>query len=414
MARSSYLDPGISVGRPHVSARQLIEGSRMRTICEEINAVDSRHAVSVSQGEWDSSEVRLAWSSLIGRSSHTEQVGRSPEFLDHLLSTHNPSWFHLATMRDAAGSILGVVPLRVKRSSLEFEVSGHVLARSWSRELQILGSIPLLPADPLLHDSLFVALDRGFEDCQAIAMNDVPTDSFLWHHVHESRCLRERFLTYATYGVRHCHVVPLPETMDGYWAKFSAKRRYNLRRQTRILREHFGGRLELRRFDSPHQVGDLIDLISPTAECNGLGQPNKQAYRVDPRHVQSLAERGLLLIYVLIGAGRPCAALMGLKYHGVYYLEQIPRDRSLDRFSPGATAVQLAIEDLIRRTPIRKIDMGFGTPAYRFCSTNVTEPRASVLLLRKTWANRILRRSHATFNFFVDLSKACLNKVSTP
>jgi CelD/BcsL family acetyltransferase involved in cellulose biosynthesis len=410
MPMSFELDPPTSVGRPHISPRQPIASSRIRSACKEFKPVDSRNRVSVSQGEWGASEVRSAWSSLIARSSDAGVLEKSPEFLDHLLSTDDPSRFHLATVRDAAGSILGVVPLRVMRSSLTFEVSARVLARGWSRELRILGSIPLLPADPVVHDALFTALDRGFEDCQAIAMHGVPTASFLWHHVHASRYLRERFLTYAMYGVRDCHVIPLPEAIDDYWTKFSAKRRYNLRRQARMLREHFGGRLALRRFDSPQQVGDLIDVIGRTAECHGLSQWNTQSFRLDRREVESLADRGLLLIYVLMGAGRPCAALVGRKYQGVYYLEQIPRDRGLDRFSPGATAVQLAIEDLIRHTPIRKIDMGFGTPAYRHCSTNATELRASLFLLRRTLANRLLRRSHVTFNFLVDRSKELLRK----
>jgi hypothetical protein len=212
------------------------------------------------------------------------------------------------------------------------------------------------------------------------------------------------------HGVRGCHVIPLPATVDAYWAKFGAKRRYNLRRQARIFRDHFGGRLELRRFDSPHQIGELIDLMTPTGTFDGLRSWNGKDVTTDRRQTESLADRGLLLIYLLIGAGRPCAALMGLKYRGVYYVDAIPRDRGLDRFSPGVTAVQLAIEDLIRHTSIRKIDMGYGTPAYRHSSTNVTEPRASLLLLRRTLANRLLRRTHATFNSLLDLSRACLGR----
>jgi CelD/BcsL family acetyltransferase involved in cellulose biosynthesis len=347
---------------------------------------------------------------LVAKSSDTELVLRSPEFLDHLLGTHEPSGFHLATIRDADGSILGVVPLRVARSCLAFDVAGHVLAGSRSNQVQILGSVPLQPADPLLHDSLFAALDVGFEDCQAIAMSGVPTASFLWHHVHQSRYLKERFLPYAMHGVRECHFIPLPATAGAYWAKFSAKRRYNFKRQTRMLRDRFGGRLELRRFDSPHQIGDLIDLMTPTVKFAGLRSWNGKAVTIDRREAESLADRGLLLIYLVIGAGRPCAALMGLKYQGVYYVDEIPRDHSLDRFSPGATAVQLAIEDLIQHTSIRKIDMGSGTPAYRHSSTNVTEPRASLLLLRRTLANRLLARTHAMFNSLLDVGRACIER----
>jgi hypothetical protein len=339
-------------------------------------------------------------------------LGKCPELVDHLRSSHDSSQFHLALVRDAVGSIVGLVPLCVARSGLRFGFSEHVLAEGRLRAVRILGSVPLLPADPVPHDVLFAALDQAFADCQVIEMPSVPTDSFLWHHVHESAFVKKKFLPYATRGARRCHIIPLPTTVESYLAKFGAKKRYNLKRQTRILRDHFGGRLELRRFDSLHQIGDLFDLITPAGEFAGLRGWGEKAITIDRREAESYATRGLMLIYVLIGAGRPCAALMGLKYQDVYYLDGMSRDRSLDRFSPGSTAIHLAIEDLIRNTSIRRIDLGFGTPAYSHSATNVTEFRASLLLFRRTLANKLLRATLATFESLIDLGKSCIGRVS--
>ena len=281
------------------------------------------------------------------------------------------------------------------------------MAESQSRAVRILGSVPLLPADPVAYDLLFAALDQEFSGCRVISMASVPTESFLWRHVHSSQFLNDRFIPYVVHGVRQCHIIPVPPTVEGYLANFSAKKRYNVKRQTRILRDHFGGRLELLRFDSAHQVGDLLNLITPTAEFHGLTRwGDSRALTIDGHEAESLADRGLLLIYLLVGAGRPCAALMGLKYQGVYHLDSIPRDRSLDRFSPGSTAVNLAIEDLIRNSSMRRIDMGFGSPAHSHSATNVTEPRASVILFRKTLSNRLLRVSHMTFRSLINFAKA--------
>jgi hypothetical protein len=364
-------------------------------------------SICLSQDNWDSPEVRLAWANLIAGSSDAERLGKSPEFLDHLRSINDPSRFYLATVRDAAGTLCGVVPLCVARSGLRFDISGNVLAESRSRAVRILGSVPLLPADPVAYDLLFAALEREFTNCQVISMASVPTESFLWRHVHESQFLNERFISYVMHGVRRCHVVSVPPTVEAYFANFSAKRRYNVKRQTRILREHFGGRLELQRFDSAHQVGDLLNLITPTDDFAGLTRwGSSRALTVDRNEAESLAVRGLLLIYLLVGAGRPCAAVMGLKYRGVYHVDSMPRDRSLDRFSPGSTAVHLAIEDLIQDTSMHRIDTGFGSPAHPHSATNVTEPRASLLLFRKTLSNRLLRVSHATFESLINLGKA--------
>jgi Acetyltransferase (GNAT) domain len=365
------------------------------------------YSIRLSQADWDSPEIRIAWASLIAGSSDTDRLGKCPEFLDHRRSVNDPSGLYLATVRDGAGSICGVVPLCTTSTGLKFEISRIVLAESRSRAVRILSSVPLLPADMVAHDLLFAAIDREFADCQAISMVSVPTDSFLWDYVRESKFLNAEFIPYVMHGVRLCHVIPLPSTVGAYFANFSAKRRYNLKRQTRILRDHFSGRFELQRFDSPHQVGNLLNLVTPTGGFAGLRRwGGSGVLTIDRRDAESLAARGFLLVYLLIGDGRPCAALMGLKYGDVYYVDAIPRDCSLDRFSPGSTALQLAIEDLIRNTSIRRIDMGFGAPAYSHSATNVTEARASLLLFRKSLSNRLRRFTHATFDSLIELGKA--------
>jgi Acetyltransferase (GNAT) domain len=309
----------------------------------------------------------------------------------------------------------GLVPLCIAPWGLKIDVPGRVLAESRSPAVRILGSVPLLPADTVAHDLLFATPHQEFSGCQAIFMASVPTNSFLWDYVRESNFISWKFLSYAMHGVRLCHVIPLPATVESYFANFSGKRRYNVKRQTRIRRDHFGGRLELRTFDSPNQIGDLFNAITPRGEFAQLmrwGQT--RALTTDRREAESLSARGLLLIYLLIGAGRPCAALVGMKYKGAYYVDSIPRDRSLDRFSPGSTAVYVAIEELIPNTSIRRIDMGFGSPTYPHSATNATEPRASLLLFRKTLSNRLRRLTHATFEKLVEVGKAQIEKPSTP
>ncbi|HEX3448089.1 MAG TPA: hypothetical protein VHS97_07525 [Isosphaeraceae bacterium] len=144
------------------------------------------YSIRVSEDDWDSPEVRLGWARLIAGSLDSDLLGKCPEFVDHLRSTNDPSRFYLATVRDAAGSICGVVPLCIAPSGLKFEISGKVLAESRSPAVRILGSVPLLPADPVAHDLLFATLHQGFSGCQAISMASVPTNSFLWDYVRES------------------------------------------------------------------------------------------------------------------------------------------------------------------------------------------------------------------------------------
>ncbi len=151
------------------------------------------YSICLSRDNWDSPEVRSAWTRLIASASDAERLGNSPEFLDHLRRINDPSRFYLATVRDAAGTICGVVPLCTAPSGLKIEVSGRVLAESRTRAVRILGSVPLLPADGVAHDLLFATLYQEFSGCQAISMASVPTSSFLWNYVRESKFLEWEF-----------------------------------------------------------------------------------------------------------------------------------------------------------------------------------------------------------------------------
>jgi hypothetical protein len=64
-------------------------------------------------------------------------------------------------------------------------------------------------------------------------------------------------------------------------------------------------------------------------------------------------------------------------------------DPAFNRFSPGPTLLHLLVADLIRRRSMDPIDLGFGEPAYQHSSTNVTESRAMVFLLRRSVANQM-------------------------
>jgi len=209
------------------------------------------YSLRLSQHDWNSPVIQHAWADLIAGSPNPNVLGNSPQFFDHLRRFGDCSGFFLATVRDGVGAIRGVVPLGVTRSGLRFDVAGRVLWEWRAPAIRILGSLPPLPADPAAHDLLFAALDAEFADCAAIAMTSVPTESFLWHYFHRSQSLESRFLVYAIDGVRGCHTIPLPPTVEEYRASLGAKKRYNLNRQVRLLRDRGGGRLEFAA-SSPH------------------------------------------------------------------------------------------------------------------------------------------------------------------
>ena len=82
------------------------------------------YSIRVSQDDWDSPEVRLEWARLMAGSLDADLLGKCPKFVDHLRGINDPCGLFLTTVRDAAGSICGVVPLCFTRPGLKFEISG--------------------------------------------------------------------------------------------------------------------------------------------------------------------------------------------------------------------------------------------------------------------------------------------------
>jgi CelD/BcsL family acetyltransferase involved in cellulose biosynthesis len=371
---------------------------------------ESSYSLVITRAGSRSAETRCAWESLISSAKNVGTLAESPPYFDLLHDSGEPGRLALAQVRNGTGAIVGIVPLLVEPVFLRFDLSGYVLAETGSKGVTILGSLALLPPRPSVYNLFFKKLSEEFPDCGMIALKGVSTTTPFWDYLQQSRWLREVFDVYLPDAVRYCHMIPLPASYDLYVSRFNAKRRYNMRRQRRLLRDHGAGRLELERFDSTEQLPELIEIVR---ELGGVVAPARRGLMQSPYaplvsdvELKGLAKRGLLLSYVLSHGGRPCAAALGMVHGRIYYLNSLLRDRTLDRFSPGTTLLDLLVEDLIHRGAVDLIDFGFGEPCYRHSATNVTEARAPVLLMRPTTPNRIRRRAHSAFKGFVEGVKA--------
>ena len=348
---------------------------------------------------WRSPELRAVWEQFIQARDNHDALYQTPKFFEHLHATVTLDDLSLLTVWTADRSLAGVVPLRVARWSLSFDLSGYLLGESILRAVVVLGSQPLIPSDPALHDRLFITIGDAFPDCDAIGMDSVPSDSFLWRHCHDSKAIRDHFLVHIPYGRQACHTIPLPATFEEYLGKLTAKKRYNLRRQVRLLRAFANGALDLRRIETPDEVPLLLESVSALRRV-----PPAPG---DDLRLMDLARRGILLAYLLFCGERRCAVVMGLQHDSTYRLDEMAHDQSIAALSPGSTMLFLMIEDLIRHR-IDLIDFGYGEPAYPYRSTNVPVRRGTILLLRKTFVNRLRRTGHWTFRTVITLIKHLL------
>jgi CelD/BcsL family acetyltransferase involved in cellulose biosynthesis len=357
-------------------------------------------------------EVLDDWQALVAEGSSLYALYQSPQWFEHLRHTEPADRLLLTIARDDVGRTVGVVPVQVGRHDLLFEGKSRLLWKSPLKTAFILGSQPLLPPDDGLHDALFRSLHERLSGCDAVYLHCVPTDSFLWSYLQRSPSVRQQFLFHLPAGVRPFHAIALPGSYGDYLAQFGKKKRYNLKRQVRLLREHGAGQLDLERIATPGQVSAFTGAVEELAQKSW--QPDARDLVEDPaifyRKLADLAERDLLRSYVLRCAGQACAYVLGYQFRGVYHYANVGYDQALKAFSPGTVLLWLLLEDLFAHVPPQLVNFGIGHSRYKEEFGNLHSEDASVLLLRKTPANRLRRGCHATFRSLRGLARQLLRR----
>lgn len=242
-----------------------------------------------------------------------------------------------------------------------------------------------MPETPRAIDSLMDALLTKFPGAGGLEFFGVDADSRFRRCLERANSVRRSFLVEHRPGLHRIDLISLPDSFEKFLAKYDSKKRYNLKRQLRVARESVGGDLVLERIERPDQVFGFLKDVAALNGPNGAEPcPNEvELYR-------DLADRGLLLGYVLKAAGRPIACLMGNEYGETYMVDWTRYNREFRELSPGTTMLYLAIEDLIRQQRFTLINLGYGSPKCEFRSTNSSVAFLSFWLIRKTWTSQFL------------------------
>jgi hypothetical protein len=199
-------------------------------------------------------------------------------------------------------------------------------------------------------------------------------------------------------------------------ARYSAKRRYNLRRQVRLLQEQLGGDLSLQRYESIHDVPRLLqdwEYLWQTRVLAGTtrGRRSGLGPGVEERF-NTLARLGLLRSYGLKQGERPIALIVGYHYGPTYLLAKTLHDPGYNAYSPGTTLLHMAIEHLITLKTITRINLCYGNPAHDFRSTNVEIDYASYWLIPRSWKSRLLLAGYSCLRYNIKLAKAAITAIT--
>ena len=345
-----------------------------------------RFELNVATAYHDRPDILAAWHRMLAAAAGPETLYQSPQFFNHLIDMDqgrdaNHELFLVRRSVDYA--IVGFIPVRTLPCRIAFHAGPVPLFGRTLRACQILGSVPLLdPAEPGLAEFIARQLLVRFAQCHVLYLQAVPQDG--WKGI-------AGVAAYVLNGWRACHTQPLPDGVDAYLKHFSAKKRYNLSRQVRLLTEA-AGPLHVLRIDQPGQVGAMLDAMVATDASRAAGRAGEQA------RLQSLARHGLLLSYVIRCGENDVAVVYGMRSASVWHVYKILCRQDYMHLSVGTSAIHLAVQDVLAHFTFDHIDFGYGTPHAEFRSTHALETRGLVLLHRARSRTAWLLNVHGRYD----------------
>jgi hypothetical protein len=370
----------------------------------------SSWTVLVSAANPNSVGLRREWRELLDVSDDPFALYQSPEWFDHVRDVQgiasSPNF--LAIRRGVHRGLVAVIPMLVTSERCQFPL---VLGRSyWTRPIEMIKLVSgclLIRPDSDSYNGLFDAIHKRYAS-RPVKIENVPVHGPLYDYLHSSKKINERYLLYQVPGFERLHLIPLPCTYAQFVEQYSGKKRYNIRRQVRLLGERSRGKLNLCEYRSRDDVPGLrrsvMELLRQRGELPSTDRGVAELPGFDSRY-NSLAGRDLLRSFVLKDGDRPVSCILGYQFGKTFVLGKTLHDPEYAAFSPGVALLHLVIEDLINNRGVTTINLGYGNPGHDFQSTNVVLDYASYWLFPKTLRNRSTRACYQTFRRSVALLK---------
>lgn len=346
------------------------------------------YALELASSYFSRADILAIWHQMLEKAESPELVYQSPQFFSYLneKETSGEKCELFIARRRIDQKIVGFVPVRTADYTLHFGLGSRSLCRRSFRVCQVLGSVPLLDAAQKgLTAFVFQQLLAHYPDCKALHLQSVP--EAYWRELTGV----ERLSSHVAGGWRACHTQPLPESVDAYLKKFSAKKRYNLLRQARLL-EEAAGRLQVVRIEEAAQVASLLEALRALS-------PGHAALRdTDGTRHRVMARHGMLLSYVIRCGDENVAVVYGTRSSTVWHVYNIVFQQQYRHVSPGSTALHLAVQDVLASEALKLIDFGYGTPNADFRSTHLLTMRGRIFLYRPYSPTVLLFKLHALWD----------------
>jgi hypothetical protein len=287
--------------------------------------------------------------------------------------------------------LCGVASFQLRDWPLKWQIGELSVAQFSFRRLCLLGGGTTLPDDPAAYVALFQEIREREAAFDAVYLEDVPTDSFLWKFVSEHPAAQS-FSRYAGTEPKPRVILRLEGTFDEYMDKFSAKHRKNLKRTLRLFEEQAPGEVRSERITAPEDVESFVNeavaISRKTYQWNLLGLGLRSPELLKDR-LLFMARQGWLRAYLLTVKNTACAFVIGFQYGGRYYLDDMAYDPAWKDYSAGKVLQLYILRDLFEYHIPQIYDMGeYGPHKEEFGNDNYLQ--GSLFLLDRRLYPRLI------------------------
>lgn len=297
-----------------------------------------------------------------------------------------------------AGRLCGVASFQTRDWPLKWQLGESTVAQFPLRRICLLAGGTVLPADPTAYALLFQEIVKQQRSFDAVYLEDVRVDSYLWEFAHGDPVTQQSLFRYAAADPKPRVFLRLEGAFDDYMDKFSSKHRKNLKRMLRLFEEQAPGEVRSVRITAPEDVesflNQAVEISRKTYQWNLLGLGLRSPDSLKER-LLFMARQDWLRAYVLTVKGIACAFVIGFQYGGRYYLDDMGYDPAWRDYSAGKVLQLYLIRDLFEyRTP-QIYDMGeYGPHKEEFGNDSYLQ--GSIFLLNRRLYPRFICAGHRT------------------
>jgi hypothetical protein len=335
---------------------------------------------------------------------------------------HNPRWLleEYGSANEALSvyflyredALAGFAPVVVSEWPVQCQLGEITLWRFPLRRLTLAGGRPHFPDEAAAYEMLFASL-RAEESFDAIYLDEVAADSFLWKFAATSPALRNGCSPYTPEAPAPRVLLKMEGDFEGYMARFSSKHRQTLRRKVRKFQDAAPGETRCIRFTSPDEVEPFLEravaLSQKTYQWNLLGQGLRATGQIRKR-LSFLARYGWLRCYLLMCKDQPCAFVTGYQYGSRYYLDDMGFDPEWRAYSVGSVLQLAIIEDLFSFNKPEVYDLGEYGPHKEEFSTD-TCLQGKLMLFRPGAYSALVRSAHWSCRACTGMASAVLSRL---